>query len=376
MLASFVWYVIVLSLSAPGIPKKCTATDLSLPSELNGTLLQHTAAQAFWLKAAMPPKLVSSYQSVKKPNAEGILEEFHSLRAIGLGQEKAWKLCRDIGFSSVDASKVATVDLLSPRGSFLQVLENRQWVQRKAATLELELQDSEHSCKLMRAEREFLQSLGVNVWAVDSLLPSRTGSFDLLGDGPLTLVTGKLWVELKAWSANGFSGKFKELRDTLPEKLRHVHAKDETIGAAMLLAAKMNKAGTGWSFSGLQAVVCNWKVPGFRDLSPGVNLVPQGKVGALLKKPLGEIWPDVEFHTDPPSSKKGKKTLGLLSDFLVANDLDGGNAGKRAASFNQQLQQKKLKGRLRYLKISGKRGGPKFWLGSKHVLGLIQKHCL
>ena len=114
------------------------------------------------------------------------------------------------------------------------------------------------------------------------------------------------------------------------------------------------------------------------DLSPGVKVVAQGHVSALQKPSLGEVWPHVEFHRDPPSNRdsRKKKTLGMLSMFLEQHGLDGNNAGKRAAEFNAALGRMRVQGKLRYLKIPGKRGGPKFWLGTKKVLGAVQKHCL
>jgi hypothetical protein len=127
----------------------------------------------------------------------------------------------------------------------------------------------------MLKTRNFLADLHANVWHVDQPLPGhlqREGSFDLKCDFSKTTdlgVRGMLWLELKVFAANGCQAKIKEAEKALTTKFPQVCALDSSIGGAMLLVARVDKAtSTTWGHPKLLArVLTAGSTTGFTDLT-------------------------------------------------------------------------------------------------------------
>ena len=67
--------------------------------------------------------LLTAYNRLKKQEPDGTYRGFTPLRAVGLGLELAWKLCRDRGFGSATPADIRQIRVSGP----LRIQTERLW---------------------------------------------------------------------------------------------------------------------------------------------------------------------------------------------------------------------------------------------------------
>lgn len=301
--------------------------------------------------------LVTAYKHLQKKDQRNRFVTFTPLRAVGLSLELGWKLARDRGLSAVTAGDLRQVHVSGE----LRIKSGERWRAARTCDLELRVEDANLAEKLLVKQRGLLTDLRINVWAVDCNPGGRRSvTFDLVGDfsGPQHYgVTGKLWVELKVFSEANFEQSVETCKADLKEKLTAVRRQDATIGGVILVAAKVDRVGSGWSTPVHLVTLLVPSASGWAALVGGSKRPARGQCGNT-KLPLAKLWEKMEWH----QATDGR--VGLLSHFLAALDLDEDKPGDRATTFNQLLRKQGHAGRVYNTKLPSK-AGRKPWVASK-----------
>ena len=310
------------------------------------------------------PVLLQSYRHVLKPNEKGKEVPFTPLRAVGLAVEAAHKLAREQGRGQVSAEGVAQV---SVSGAGVRVWDEGRWRAIRKCQLELDTRDAQLACDIFGQHRSFLYDLGLNIWFVDLSLGRQAGSLDLVCDFSVDNsfgVAGRLWVELKVFSAQGFDGKFQDHQDICSAKFPQVRERDPTIEGTLLLVSRCSRDGPRqWSRPSLHAKLFShgsWRDIGSR------RKATRGRVRGA-KPSLAVVWKKMEWYEDP---RGGRGKVGLLGHFLTALQLTPNHATDRAPHFNELIAGSGLN--LAQIKFPNREGKPP-WAGTKAVFRAIYK---
>jgi hypothetical protein len=288
---------------------------------------------------------------------------FTAVRAVGLAVELGHKLAKEQGLARTVAENLATITVTGPQ---LQVFVEGRWTDSRKCSLSLQPEDAKVARTILMMQRRFLADLQLNVWFVDLFNAATKKALDLVGDfsGSRNFgVLGRVWIELKTWSATGFERSLKDQRDYLPTVLSEVQKRDKSIGAVLLLCAKVQKHDKTWETPSLIAMLYahTWQ-----DISScGKRKAPAGTVKAAQKPSLQEIWSGMEWHIVPAGPP-----VGLLVQFLSGLGLSDGNPGKRAGSFNRKLRLAGNPSRIKQVEFPNKPGSQP-WCATRSTLRMI-----
>jgi hypothetical protein len=196
-------------------------------------------------------------------------------------------------------------------------------------------EDGNLVCILVERVSCFFIGLQINISFVDLFNAGVGKGLDLVGSfigKPLQGVTGRIWAELKVFSARGFDNKVKFEKARLAKLLPKAQQKDSSIQAVILYAARLEKGRNGWD----KPLAEVWMYAGgcWKDISPaGTGPLARGKLKDTAKPTQAEVWAKVKFTrvnpTDPP--------VGLLVHFLNAMGKPSGNSGKSATALQNML---------------------------------------
>jgi hypothetical protein len=318
--------------------------------------------------------LVSQYKHLKKPwFLPGPATLFFPLRAVGLAVELGYKLCPTKGLDNVSVSDLSTVKVSGK----LQIYEEGRWRSSNKCDLKLARMDALLAKKILEKTRGFLIDLGANVWFADVPLPGvvgRTVSFDLLGDFSKQPVgfnfSGRLWVELKVFTASTCQTSMAFAEKALKKRLDVVRSKDATIGGVLLLVASVEKESNNvWGAPKLFArlLTTSSSDSDFINLSTG-NRVAQGQVRAKKKPSLAQVFAKMEWHL-----VRGSR-VGLFKHFLEALNLAACNPGRRAAAQNKLLARSRFQGGRLQEKVISNRPGRPAWVATRKVFRALYKY--
>ena len=307
--------------------------------------------------------LVSHYSHLQKL-WDGAYETFNGLRAAGLAVEQGLRLCSQKGLGSLCLEDLEEVKV---KGSLMVKDEHGQWEGGfRSCNLKVKHPEKSLALAIVKKVRAFLSDVGCNIFHIDCPMPERLGRYDLLCDFSrpgLSSVKGLVWVEVKVMSTSrAASGAIAELQDQLAEKLTEINNREPEVDGVMLLVAKTVKDSlVHWRHPVIHASLFSLDNPCWSKITP------EGRVARGhckdLKPALPQVLAAMDWHM-----MKGK-AWGLLQQFLQKMSLPGGNAGKRAKTFNdmlgprQQLVRKKLKDRC----------GSKPWVGTESTFQALHK---
>jgi hypothetical protein len=313
--------------------------------------------------------LVSAYSRLKKLDtergAEGRFRTFTALRAVGLACELGHKVCSKNGLGSLVA---ADLGIVSVSGS-LQLQDGGKWRAARACSLKLQHSDAGLAKTLVEKQRALLGDLHLNVWAVDVPISGQLGYYDLLADFSTQRnfgVTGRVWIELKVFGVSSFSRQVTDARKHLEETL--VKVGDTTVGAVLLLVARVEKVGVAWGAPALTASLYKRGSDGWVDVVGPVKRVARGRC-KITKPSLASVWEKMEWiDLVGPTPRK----VGLLKHFLLAFELQGQTVGERAETYNHKLQRSSHAGRLFVARV--KRAGRAPWVADKATFRALYDH--
>lgn len=297
--------------------------------------------------------LVTSYTHLRKRDLHQSYRPFVPLRAVGLSLELGWKLARDKGITAVSSQDLGKVSVFGD----LRV----NGVSATECTLQLRAVDANLAKLLLQKQRALLADLGFNVWCVDYWQHGCSRRLDLLGDFTVDKafgVAGRVWVELKVFSDTTFAEEVRRWKLQLQTCLVTENARDGSIQAVMLLAARVTRASGGaWGKPTLTACLLTMGSDEWLHLAGG-RTAARGQVRGP-KPPLAKLWRGMEWHfTD------GGRCVGLLKHFLRELGLPRKHAGQRADTYNALLRKAGKPGRLVEKRLQSKSGRPP-WVASK-----------
>lgn len=309
--------------------------------------------------------LVRQYRHVQMPlERGGPPKAFFPLRAVGLAVETAWKKARDDGVVTADALQEVALT-----GQNLQILEDRQYRKVRACTLQLQQEDAQLASKIFHSQWKWLHDLKANPWFADKDFPTGCGqgAFDLicyLFEGKKIGIEGRLWVELKVFSAGSCKSSMDKAEKVLKVGLGKLRKKDQTLGGVLLLVASVEN-GRFKLLARLLAVGSEK----FKDLTPAGLRVATGQTKITKKPALAAIWPQMEWHW-----LSRTREVGLVSQFLHAMGRARDNAGDRSEAFNELLKAHGCKKEIEHVKIPH-RPGPKVWACGRDEFEILY-NCL
>ena len=313
--------------------------------------------------------LLTRYGHLKKKDQNGTYRLFAATRAIGLAVEKGHRLARDVGLGGVSAEGLGKVQVVGD----LKVFQGGTWKACGAASgCSLALREPDALCALtvLSQHRTFLSDMGLNIWLVGHYSAALRRSLDLVGDFSTHRnhgITGKVWLELKAYTDGNFECKLRKAKAQMEEDVKVLHKGNAAYKAAVLLVSKLSKAGGAWERPAMVASL--WKDGAWIDMSPGAGRGPRAGTLAGSQKPsLAEVWEGMSWDTLGDG-----KNVGCVTHFLQAVGFTSGSPGKRSATFNKILQLRGHPGRLFRTKIESKQG-QKPWVGTKAEFRQIYKH--
>lgn len=166
---------------------------------------------------------------------------------------------------------------------------------------------------LVRQQRDLLADFRLNIWTLDIQRRVAKGSFDMLGDfcGDQNWgVTGRVWVELKVYSATSFGDSVQKAKDELETGLREERPADPSLGAALLLAAQVELQGGTWKVLSMLALL-KPVASGWKCVAGKQKTVARGQ--SKQKPPMAEVLQNMEWV------RMGSgETVRYLKDFLAA----------------------------------------------------------
>ena len=306
--------------------------------------------------------VVERYADVKKRGADGRYKTFTALRAAGLALEKGFRICKQLGLSSLQQHHLSTVAVAGD----LQLRETSLWRKSRSCTLKVCPVETQLVQTAVFKVRALLGDLGLNIWDVDLQVPG-VCSMDLVCDFNYArhcCAPGKLWLELKLFAAEGCRRQAALTKDWLKETLPKVQAKDPSVGGVALLVVKVEKEGVAW---GRPALLCELlQADGDWRALAGSDRVGRGQV-AGEKPTFAKVWSKMQ-----KTVRVGGRSVKLLKHFLEALDLPVADAGKRAATFNKILAKSGSSGRLQQKNVPNISGIPP-WVGTKDVFRSVYK---
>ena len=337
---------------------------------------------ADYTAALLPMKEVNQYNHVKRlrtiKGKPSKLVNMIPLQAASLCVEKLHRLCKDQkSWNTVTETDASTLDLIAEPGQ-MSILIGSTFRPCLACTLVLQPPEAKLAVKLLEKQRAFFGDLRFNIFHVTKPGPPGLGvEFDLLGDvGPTSglanWVHGSLWVELKVFSAMTFSKSMKIEEKKLEKKFSDVQRRDKSIGAVLLLAAKVQKdAPSLWTVAALTGRL--WNGEDWHDVSPSGVKNTKGRVNPADKKPLAQVWADMDWFPNPLG---GRARVGKLVEFLSAMSLKDGNPGKRAKVFNKRLEKGGFSEDVKLQELALGLPGDDPWCGTKKCFRALYDYCV
>ena len=299
---------------------------------------------------------VSAYSHLRKQDASGSFQSFKALRAVGLAVELGHKAAREKGVASLSSADVAAVRVVGA----LQVLEGGRWRGARSCTLRLGSAEVALAKAVVQKQRTVLADLRLNIWSLDVDMVRASGAFDMLGDfsGNRNFgISGKVWVELKVFSAGLFEAEVEQTKACLVTTLGQQSKRVAGLGGVLLLAVKVERQGSTWSVLDYLASVRAVGDSRWQDVAGRVKKVARGQ--SSCKPPLAQVWGRMEWVT----AGNGEK-VGLLKHFMMALGLKAEHPGQRAVTFNRLLQHAGHAGRIRERRVEN-RSGRKPWVATK-----------
>ena len=308
------------------------------------------------------------YKDVEKLNVQtGVFERFFPLRAVGLGYERGHKLVHNGGLEALTWESVRTVTVFPGRRGAVRVLRGRTPRTVQSQSLTLRKEDAALAEKLVHKQLNVLgKDLEFNIDGVD--VPSVTGSFDLLGHFRKVVHNcgGRLWAELKAFSAGSYDKSVEEQKKVLPERFVREKKKDASLCGVLLVCAKVARCGKDWGEPTLTVSLWRAETQTWYELAG--STVRKGRGQCKSSKPsLRKTLEGVEWVKDENNHKKG-----YLKHFLREAGLPDESAHKRARTFNAQLTRDGHSDQIEQLAVLGK-CGKRPWLASKNTLRKVYK---
>ena len=204
----------------------------------------------------------------------------------------------------------------------------------------------------------------MNIWSVDQQ-GACNNTFDLVGDFSTSKAfgtMGKVWVEIKVWSASSYTSELKRCKETLEEGLAAEVQHDPHLGGVLLLACRVEEAGSGsWAVPMLSATLLKRSSSRWQCLVAEEVRKSRGK--ALKPKPaLATVWPKLQWV-----DAQGGGKVGLLSEFLKECGRPHKSPGKRATTLNKLLANAGCAGKLYVTKLKA-RCGKAPWVGDRSTL--------
>ena len=307
--------------------------------------------------------LVLQYRWLKKAVAKGgQLKPFSAERAVGLAVEQGHKFAKKQGLGKLTPESLPPLELTGR----LEVFNGEKWTQPRSCNLVPKDPEAKLAVEIVQKQRAFVSDMHANIHYIDTKMPgSSKGALDLICDFSTKRdygIPGRLWVELKFFSAAGLAQKISSEETKLSKVFPQVQRADSTIEGVLLLVASAEKlAGSSWGKLRLIAKLyesgkgwCDLTTKG--SMKPGVTLV--------------DVWKQVKWWR-PDCAAGGDRAA--LDDFLRAVGSPVGHGGRDAAKFNSLLASKGISERLKIVKLRGRPGSTP-WSGTKSVLRCIYKH--
>ena len=309
--------------------------------------------------------LVTCYTHLEKKSfGEDSFSPFTALRAVGLAVELGWKHTRDKGFCC--ATDLGQVQVAGE----VRALTDR-WRKRRSCTLCLPAKDAELAYKLVTQQAAVLDNLSLNVWQVDTKRKGKRRPLDLLcsfSPGKKNYgVGGKVWVELKVWSAHLFDDELENWKTKLEAELPQEQALDSTLKGVLLLAAEVGRGtGTSWPKPRLVATLWSTSAGRWQNLAGTFRRVKRGQ--ARHKPPVQET-----LNKLAKSTTVSEEEVFHLKHLLKLVRLPVRNAGQRAVTLNALLAQRGFRGRIFQEKVANECGSEP-WLLTEETLVAVYPH--
>lgn len=324
-------------------------------------------------------KTLSSYSHVKRrkqtKRGRAQMACMTALQAVGLCLEHLHFLCRSKSCDQISTEDAKEIELTAEPGQMM-ILDKGTWRSSKACKLKLQPPEADLAVQLLQKQRVFFGDLRYNIYHVCMQGPAGV-EYDLLGDlAPnsrlKSWVHGRVWTELKVCSAEVFTNTFEIEQKKLEAALPAVQRSDSSIGAVLLLAARVQKEGyRKYAVPDLKAQLL--QSGSWTDISPGGTKAIKGKLLATSKRPLVQVFAEMQWHDNPEG---GRQKVGKLFQFLKAVGLQNGNAGKTAEKVNLQLAEKGWPVDLRLKELDLGLPGPCPWGGTRKVYRIIYDYNL
>ena len=293
----------------------------------------------------------TAYSHVKKWDPEkAVYREFTAERVVGLAVEAVHKFARDrkplIAITHEDVQPV----IIEYK---VQVWNGSRWQNARACSLAVRQAEAELAVAVAKRQRKFFADVNANIFYLDKYLEEPDLRLDMQVDFSIKnylaeLVSGHLWVELKAFGATGFENSLERETKRLKGALPHVMEAAPNITGVILLACKIQKQVSGGFAWAQPKLVVKLLTDGhWSDISPGGVSVGRGRCKTQKKPSLGEVWSAMTWYSLGDDDEDGE--VGLLSGFLKKLGLKNGNVAKRAKTFNKALQAGGCTGRIKQL---------------------------
>ena len=167
-------------------------------------------------------------------------------------------------------------------------------------------------------------------------------------------------MELKAFGERTFDKEVAKLKASLPERLTKEREYDTTLGGVSLVAAKVEKQGSGWGKVSLGAALFVVGATTWLELKGSLARPSRGKCTG--SKPLfATLWSRMRSYT----TASGKKVR-LLKEFLKELGLDCLRPAGRARTWNEMLRDEGLSDRLWQEKVRNL-AGKQPWVAKKNT---------
>ena len=287
---------------------------------------------------------------------------------MGLAVAKCHRLARGVGLGAVSAEDLGEVQVMGG----LKVFHGGAWKAFGAAAgggLAVRETGAQCASTDVRKQRAFLSDMGLTCGTLGQYSAALRKSLDLVGDFSAHLnygINGKVWVELKVYAGGNFEGMVSEPNTQLNGEFEVPQRGNACYHAAMLLIARLSKAGGSWETPVTVAALL--RDGAWVDVAPVACRLPRAVTVRASQKPsLGEVWERTTWDT-----LASGKNAGCVVHSREAVGLPTASPGKRAATLDGLL---KLRGHAREFfrtNIENKQGGMP-WVGTKAEFRQVYK---
>ena len=317
--------------------------------------------------------LLTRYSHLKRKDASnGKLVAYQTARVVGLASELAHKKFRDLGRDHTTEADVSPVSISVSRVSDLEIFDSGAWSKRfKSCELQVRPADARAALAVARAHRAFLGDCDFNIDHLDRFHPALGKGLDMVGEfnRPRYSVTGKVWVETKAYTEADFENKMEKAKTMMEEDFPKLQRRDKSFGAALLLVTKLVKAGGAeWSSPRLYAELYRGQRGQWQDMGPFAGRTAM--YGRQGRKPtIAAVWRKMGRAILAESGQE----VGFLTHFLRETGRDDSGPGKAAAIFNRILQNAGSAERVEQQEVET-HAGQRPYVATKEAFRIILKH--